>query len=187
MAVEIEVKVKVEGHEAVREKLRALGAEFVSKVLEVNTFLDTADHELLRGDRGLRLRTNVDQATGSAQHVVTYKGPRQAGTVKKREEVEVVVENREQMVRVMEAIGYAVTLSFEKRRETWKLGACEIVLDELPMLGMFLEIEGPGEQVILELKEKLGLGDAPAISDPYVALLEAELKRVGRADRIAFF
>ena len=52
---------------------------------------DAANRALLRDDRGLRLRTNRNVETGEVEHVVTYKGPRQPGAMKSREELEVKV------------------------------------------------------------------------------------------------
>ena len=36
---------------------------------------------------------------------------------------------------VLQALGYRLELSFEKRRETWKTSGCTVELDELPILG----------------------------------------------------
>src|SRR5205823_1530650 len=58
MPLEIEAKMKVADFEPVRARLRKLGATRVGEVLETNAFFETADHALLREDRGLRLRTN---------------------------------------------------------------------------------------------------------------------------------
>ena len=54
---------------------------------------------------------------------------------------------------ILEALGYYPALVYEKRRETWRLGETEIVVDELPF-GLFMEIEG-AEKSIKELKTGL--------------------------------
>src|SRR5947207_15407601 len=89
MPIEIETKIKVESLQPMRARLCEIGATRVGDVLATNTFLDGRDRTLLKGDRGLRVRENRDVATGTTRHAVTYKGPRRAGPLKRREEREV--------------------------------------------------------------------------------------------------
>lgn len=187
MPLEIEVKMKVEDHAPLRERLRGLGARRVSAVMETNVFLDTPEEALLAGDRGLRLRTNLNVETQKSTHVVTYKGARAQGPVKKREEIEIEVDDADRARELLAALGYGVALSFQKRRETWKLGDCTVELDELPMLGLFVEIEGPSEDAVLGVRTKLKLDDRETITDPYVGLLQAELVRTGSSARVVMF
>src|SRR4051812_7993160 len=135
MALEIEAKIKIDDFSAIRLRLRELGGQRVGEVLETNTFLDTPDHALLKQDRGLRVRENRDVATGVSTHVVTYKGPRQTGAIKTREEREIAVDSSTAAISIFEALGFIAERSFEKRRESWKLGDCKVELDELPLLG----------------------------------------------------
>ncbi len=187
MPIEIEVKIKVDDHEAARSRLGNLRAIQLSQVLEVNTFFDTPARSLTSEDRGLRLRTNTNLGTQSSTHILTYKGPRAPGPVKKREEIEVAVDDPTHATKLFESLGYEVTLSFEKRRESWRLDDCTIELDELPLLGTYLEIEGPAEAAVLAVRTKLQLDQHPAITDPYVALLEAALARTKSPSRVVKF
>ena len=95
---------------------------------------------------GLRLRTNHDSATGTETHIITWKGPRQPGALKSREEVELTVTDPADAALLLEKLGYVKVLTFEKRRQSWQLGGCKVELDELPLLGSFVEVEGPGER-----------------------------------------
>ena len=56
---------------------------------------------------------------------------------------------------ILAALGFTPALVYEKRRETWRLGKVEIVIDELSF-GLFMEIEGP-EQGIREVESKLAI------------------------------
>src|SRR5687767_8735008 len=141
MAVEIEAKMSVESFDAVRAKLRELGATVAGSHFEVNTFFDTAERGLLARGEGLRLRLNRDAATGHETYVVTYKGPRRPGPLKSREEIEFGVSPGAAAADLFERLGYQRTMSFEKRRETWELGGCKVELDEVPVLGRFIEVE----------------------------------------------
>src|SRR5690242_10767962 len=146
MGIEIEAKFRVD--EAMRGRVRArleeLGARRMGDVLETNIFFDTKDGALRRADKGLRLRRNHDVQSGRDLFVLTYKGPKTAAKFKTREEIEVEVGTGD-LGEVLARLGYGEMLSFEKRRESWKLNECTVELDELPRLGFFVEIEGPGE------------------------------------------
>ncbi len=68
-------------------------------------------------------------------------------------------------------LGFATILRYEKRRESWRMGACQVELDEPPRIGLFVEIEGPTEQVIRESQEALELESAPVEYKSYVQML----------------
>src|SRR5256885_1658081 len=101
MPLEIEMKMKVEDLAAVRERLKRLRASRVREVLETNIFFDTPDRALLATDCGLRLRISRDLASGKERIGITYKGPRDDGDVKTREEIEVAVDSMESAVQLL--------------------------------------------------------------------------------------
>lgn len=179
MAIETEAKMRVPDFDAVRAALRGRGASRVGLTFETNTFFDTADRALLAGDEGLRLRTNRDVDSGRETHVITYKGPLQAGPLKSREEVELTVDDPAAAAALFQKLRFARVLTFEKRRETWKLDGCKAELDELPYLGTFVEVEGPGEAAVLKVREALGLADLPMIKTGYIAMLMDFVKERG--------
>ena len=187
MAVEIEAKMAVPDLAPVRAKLQELGAEPAGQNLETNTFFDTEDRSLLAADEGLRLRHNLNTGSGVGEHIITYKGPRQHGKLKSREEVEVSVANSQDASELLERLGFVRMLSFEKRRESWKLGGCKVELDELPYLGSFVEVEGPSEEPVLAVREQLGLADRPIVKSSYIALLMGYLQERGNKKRVVTF
>jgi predicted adenylyl cyclase CyaB len=187
MAVEIEAKMTVDSFEPVRAKLRGAGAAGPVEHFELNTFFDTEDRSLLAADEGLRLRRDRDVAAGGEKHVITYKGPRQPGPLKNREEVEVDVSDSTAAVQLLERLGYLRTLSFEKRRESWKLDNCKVELDEVPHLGRFVEVEGPDEPSVMRVREKLGLAHRPIVKSSYIALLMSHLQERGLATKTVTF
>lgn len=179
VAIELEAKLKVADFEAVRRRLRESGAQRTGAVLENNAFFDTPDQTLLSQDKGLRLRRSRDDATGEQSFVITVKGPQQNGLLKSREESEVGVEDGHDATGVLHALGFEPTLSFEKKRESWKLGGCEVELDELPILGRYVEIEGPGEDAIAQVCAMLGLSNLAPIKTGYITMLSKYLKDHG--------
>ncbi len=165
MPVEIEAKVRVDAHDPVRRALEDAGALRVKKVHEVNTYLATSDP-----DEGLRVRHETDEA-GGVRVRVTFKGPRQAGAFKQREELEYDAADAETAIAVFERLGHGITLVFEKDRETFTLDGCEIVLDAIDGLGLFVEVEGPDENTVRTMLDRLGLGDHESLIQGYASML----------------
>ena len=84
----------------------------------------------------LRLRRVEGKAT------LTYKKALPTvSSIKQRREEETVVADPEAMEAILVALGFTPALVYEKRRQTWRLGKTEIVIDVLPF-GLFMEIEG---------------------------------------------
>ncbi len=188
MAVEIEIKLQVNDLNAIRQRLKQIGASRAREVLETNIFFDTPDRTLLASDCGMRLRRNVDRAANQEKLVLTYKGPRSEGEiVKSREELEVGVDALEPTCQLLEKLGYVKMLTFEKRRETWKLDKCLVELDELPHLGSFVEIEGATQADVLKIREKLGLAGIASITQTYADLVSHHLSDRGTRDHVLTF
>jgi adenylate cyclase class 2 len=183
MAVEIEAKMRVRDLSVVRDRLKATGAVSAGSVVELNTFFDTEDRSLLAADQGLRLRVNRNTADGTERYIITYKGPRQHGQLKSREENELTVTSDRDAIALLRCLGFKQVISFEKRRESWKLGGCSVELDELPFLGTFVEIEGPSEEAVLKVRTNLNLGDEPVVRASYIALLTTHLQERGETQR----
>jgi adenylate cyclase class 2 len=179
MSLEIEAKMKVKDFDAVRKALAEAGAKHVGSVLEINTFFDTPDKSLLAQDKGLRLRRTHDDRTGQEHFVITVKGPAQPGAFKSREEAETDVDDGDRAAGVLQALGYLPDLSFEKRRESWTLDGCKIELDELPILGRFVEVEGPDEPAVTRVRDRLGLAHLPSIKTGYISMLTRQLQETG--------
>jgi adenylate cyclase class 2 len=190
MSIEIEAKLSVPSLEPTRARLEHLGAERVGLVVEMNTFFDTDDRSLLAADKGLRLRQARDAAAASkaeAKSTLTYKGPRRHGQLKNREEIELGINGDRALIDLLGALGFGRVLTFEKRRESWKLNGCSVELDELPHLGTFVEIEGPDEPSILEVRKQLQLDQRPLVKASYVALLMTHLQERGQTTRVVTF
>lgn len=171
MATETEAKMKVDDLDAVRETLRSLRATRIGTRFEMNAFFDTAERSLKTKDQGLRLRSMIDES-GAASTVITFKGPAAASAVKSREEIEFGIESFDEASALLGKLGYAPTLAFEKRRESWELDDCLVELDELPHLGTFVEIEGASEAIVLAVRTRLGMDALPLISKGYIRMID---------------
>jgi adenylate cyclase, class 2 len=188
MALEIEAKMKVADLEAVRARLAELHADRRSAVLEINNFFDTSDSSLLAADQGLRVRqARPISGDGGVKATITFKGPRRRGPLKSREEIELVVDRADVAEELIQRLGLSRVLSFEKRRESWMLQDCHVELDELPMLGSFVEVEGPSDEAVMRVRELLKLNAHPIVKASYTALLMTHLQEKGDTRRVVAF
>lgn len=171
MPVEVECKIRVKRHEPVRERMQAVGGRFLSRVFEVNRILDRDEGSLRTAGCGLRIRATIVLEGPAKPATVTFKGPREPGPYKRRQELEVAISDAERMGDLLAALGYHEVLLYEKNRESWQLGDCRVELDELPHLGRFVEIEGPDEAAVAAAAATLGFAEASLVPDSYVALV----------------
>jgi adenylate cyclase class 2 len=163
---EIEVKFCVRSLSALADRLQQLGAAVAQpRVWERNLRFDTPDGDLRRANQVLRLR----QDTAAR---MTYKGAgRITGGVQHRTEIELTVESLEQARALLEALGYQVSMAYEKYRTTYALGGTVVTLDELPY-GSFIEIEGATSESIALVAANLRLDWEARINDSYAALFD---------------
>jgi adenylate cyclase class 2 len=163
MGTEVEKKYRIGSEEAekLRVRLRAVGAEARGVEFEENTLY--AGTGLERGNRVLRLRRVEGRA------VFTFKESMASSSgIKRRREDETTVGDADALAAILDALGYAPAVVYEKRRETWRVAGVEVVIDELPF-GLFVEIEGE-EESILEAERLLELGNAATEPKSYPQL-----------------
>ncbi len=187
MSVELEAKIKVDSHEPIRSALAGAGGRCLGRVREINHIFDNADRTLLAGGCGLRIRESRPEAGGRASATMTYKGVKLPGPLKQREEVEVSIDDAEAGRGLLQGLGFVETVCFEKRRESWDLGECRIELDEVPHLGLYVEIEGPDEPAIRRAQDAIGLTGRETIRRSYISLLVEHCRQAGLpTDTITF-
>jgi predicted adenylyl cyclase CyaB len=178
MSFEIEAKIKVDSLAEIEQKLGELRASFVGEQLQTDYFFDDVNGILIKQDRCLRLRK---QKVGNSESCfLTYKGPKEKSDLKKRQEIEFTIEDADSAFKLLQALGYKQVLVSEKKRRLWHFENCEVALDMLPLLGDFVEIEGPDEEKISHVKNSLGLTDLPNISKSYATMLSEKLQQSGK-------
>lgn len=132
--IEIEVKFFLSDLPALRKRVLQRGGHTRrQRLLERNLRFDNAAGDLASAGAVLRLRED------NAVHL-TYKQRLQDG--EHRREIEFEVGDMAQARSFLAALGYDVFFIYEKYREVMTLGACTLMLDDMPF-GSFLEIEGP--------------------------------------------
>ncbi len=175
MCTEIEAKLKVDSLSEVEHKLGKLGAKFIAEQLQTDYFFDDLNATLTKADRCLRLRKQI---VGKHESIfLTYKGAKEKSNLKKRQEIESEINDADSIHKLLLALGYGQVLIVEKKRRLWLFCNCEVALDQLPLLGDFVEIEGPNEEEITNVQNILGLNDLPHISKSYASLLKERLQQ----------
>lgn len=177
MCTEIETKLKVDSLREIEERLTELGAEFLGEQLQRDYYFDDADRTLTKTDRCLRLRRLL---IGRTEKIfLTYKGAKEKSNLKKRQEIEIEVEDIDLAHKLLLALGYEKVLVLEKKRQVWRFGECSVALDELPLLGSFVEIEGPDVGRIVDVQRSLGLADLPHVPESYAVQVAEKLRHQG--------
>src|SRR5215831_789032 len=173
---EIEVKFAVKEAKTVTEKLRKLGFRIaIGRHREQNFLFDDASESLQKAGKLLRVRK-----TPSCQ-TVTFKGPISADSkLKHREEIECRIESAETMIRILEEVGFRVSGGYSKYRTVFDDGKFNVSLDETEA-GNYLEVEGPSDEEITRLGEKLGYSEQDFVRRTYAELI-GDAKRKGSPD-----
>ncbi|MBD3307145.1 CYTH domain-containing protein [candidate division KSB3 bacterium] len=191
MAHEVEAKYPVENLSRVQRALRSAGAEFRGTFLQSDCFYDLPDHTYRKNGCGLRLRSLKILKSGAVKldprPEITFKGPvKPNAKVKIRREIQTRLDCGKTAHQLMLACGLKQVMCVEKRRSSYRLGRCLVELDQLPMLGTFVEIEGPDEKTIEGVRQQLKI-DSEHISASYLHLLAEHCKNKNlQADIITF-
>ncbi len=143
MGYEVEIKFRVPDHADLAARLAARGAEPGPAVAHEDLYLAHPSRDFARSGEALRVRSEGD---GNS---ITYKGPKQEGPAKTREEIEVGfdpgAEARAQLRAVFERLGFRPVAAVRKSRTTYHLEddgrAMVVTLDHADGLGAFAEVE----------------------------------------------
>lgn len=148
--IEVEKKFRLtkRQRDAVLKRLAEVGAKLEGEDFEENTLY--SGDALNDGSCALRLRRVGSKATLTYKKRLPSTSP-----IKHQREEETGVADPEAMEAILESLGFTPALVYEKRRQTWRLGKAEIVIDVLPF-GLFMEIEGRASD-IKAAERKLGL------------------------------
>jgi adenylate cyclase class 2 len=173
---EVEVKLCLSGDaQAVTKRLTA--ARFhvrVPRVFEANTLYDTETQTLRNRGAILRLRQVGDK------NVLTWKGHGQPGKFKDRPELETTVGSFETAQSIFANLGYHPSFRYEKYRTEFQDPTDNdgiVTLDETP-IGIFLELEGPGEWIDRTAR-RLGFSEKEYIIESYGRLYLEDCQRRG--------
>jgi adenylate cyclase class 2 len=156
--LEVELKARADT-EKIKETLLRKGAHFIASEREEDLYFNHPARDYRVTDEALRIRSSGDKC------FLTYKGPKQPGPAKIREELELEIPSAERGRQLLEKLGFHPVTMVRKKRDIYRLGDITVCLDQVENLGQFVELELVGlereeaEKKLLELAAAIGLKD----------------------------
>lgn len=153
--MEYELKFKIKDKKEIFPKLVSLGAKDLGKRKELDIYIGSAD-------KGLRLRKY------GRKGLLTYK--RLVNTkirAKVREEIQTEVSDIDKLIEMFRIIGFPELKRKEKIRHTFRLGSTLVMVDRLPFMGYFVEIEAASGIELKKTARRLGFDPAKGSRDSY--------------------
>ncbi len=164
-SLETEIKLRISDLAAARAQVESAGFRVCSpRAFERNVVFDTPELALKSRSELIRIR-QVDGKT-----TLTFKGPRQPGKHKVREELESSLSDAGAVERIFERMGLRPVFRYEKYRTEYCRDSDPglVMLDETP-IGNYLELEGPAEWIDATARE-LGFSESEYLLASYASL-----------------
>jgi len=178
MKAEIEAKFPGVSHDDVRAKLKEHGAACEHPMRLMRRVAIDSDFMRTGKDSFLRVRDEGHRVT------LTYKQFDEL-SVDGAKEIEVEVSSYEDMIAILEQAGLVAHTSQETKRENWRLGDVEIMLDEWPWIRPYVEIEAPTEEELREVASKLDFEWSDAVFGDVMAVYRVEYPHLTLRDTVA--
>lgn len=150
MKTEIEAKFLNVDFDEIRAKLTDLGATLEHPMRLMRRAIIDLPNPSPQSFAFLRVRDEGDKVT------MTYKQFDDENLATGTQEIEVTVDEFEATLKLLEKSGLKYKSLQETKRETWRLGDVEVVLDLWPWLNPYIEIEGYSEQHVKAVAGQLG-------------------------------
>lgn len=159
---ETEAKLRISSVEETRSAILKLGAQFIKKSHQVDHYLSHPFRDFASTDEALRLRID------GTRYYVTYKGPKETSSVKKRLEYECEVYDPDVMGKIFSSLGFKIIADIQKEREVYRFGHYEINIDVVLGLGSFIEVEWRGDEIpdekeLISMANRLGAVGPPIL------------------------
>ena len=100
-------------------------------------------------DSWLRVRDEGDKITMSLKVIDGDK-------IEDQKEICLTISDFDNAVELLKEIGCRPKSYQESKRELWKLDGVEVTIDEWPFLEPFVEVEGPSEEAVRAVSQKIG-------------------------------
>lgn len=151
MATEIEAKFININKDDLRSKLKAAGA----KLIQPETKMPRAVFDM-GPNKFARVRDEGGCITMSYKESHSH-------TLSGMEEICLEVDNYEEAIAFLKALGLKIKAEQETLREEWELDGVKLDIDTWPWIPSYVEIEGPSEETVARVAKKLGFDMEEAI------------------------
>lgn len=159
--MEYEVKFKIDKSGPIIAKLKKIRAEDLGRRKEIDIYMQS-------GEKAVRLRKLGCRGMLTLKSLVCKKT-----RAKVRKETEVNFDNADTLIEIFKRLGFSEIKRKEKIRHTFRLGKALVLLDRLPFMGYFVELEGSSEKGIKTTAEILGFDYKKASGASYEDLFLA--------------
>ncbi len=166
--IEIEYKFLVKNKKALIKALNERGKLSYKREYQSNVMFDNADGLMQKTDGRIRLRVLGE----SGKKVLTYKKPLLSKNGAKREiehEIEFIDSNN-RIEKILKAMEFMPTTSYERYRTEWRIKDIHITLDEYPYSN-FIEIEGAKKE-IEQIAKEFGFNPKSGLTSPADTLFQ---------------
>lgn len=167
MNIEVEIKVKINNFEEVKEKVSKIG-KLLKSIKQIDDYYVPFHRDFFANKpqpiEYLRIRTNPDKVVFEYTRTVNMKAN---GDYEHAEEYETEISNIEEFKKTLEFLDFKKVVTIEKQREYWICGNIEVALDYVKDLGFFIEAEAKGDfkdsaeakRACINFLENLGIKD----------------------------
>jgi predicted adenylyl cyclase CyaB len=177
MLYETEIKIRLGSEESLSSiitlctNLYGVG----ENLLQMDEYFDTPEENLKSEDLTLRLRT----INGIVRVAMKSSRERISEVMHKRIELEFTAADEREVREQIARQGLIATAIYEKQRWRFKTDDSKIVIDKLPFIGTFVEVEAATPRRINNILNLLRLSTDDAVGDNYTELLEAKFTELG--------
>lgn len=173
--IEIEYKFKVDDKAKLIVLLDSKSSKTISRQYQSNVMFDNSGGLMQITDGRIRVRTLGE----TGEKTFTYKRPLPSENGAKREiEYEIqFTDSNKQIEKILGAMEFTPTTSYERYQTKWEIGDVEVTLDEYPYADI-IEIEGEEEE-IEKLANKLGFDINDGLTKPADTLFQEWRKERG--------
>lgn len=173
---ELEIKISIGSDEnliKIYQQCTQLFGSPVSHLKQLDEYFDTSDGQLKKQDLVIRIRSNGEKQT------IALKSPRVElpSGMTNRIELEFSTDGEQVRSQLLNQ-GLDPVEVAEKEHWTFMYEDCEIVLDKLPFIGSFIEIEGPSELAIHKVVSLLQLTSHEVVRQNYGELMRGKFREL---------
>src|SRR3989338_1029958 len=167
MNIEVEIKVKVDNFEEIKEKVSKMG-KLVKAIKQIDDYYVPCHRDFFANKpqpiEHLRIRTNPDKVVFEYTKSVNMRAD---GDYDYAEEYETEISNAEELKKILGFLDFKKVITVEKYREYWMCGGIEVALDDVKGAGTFVEAEAKGnfkdekeaKKACIDFLENLGIKD----------------------------
>lgn len=138
--IEVEIKSRITDHKKALEEINKLGGTYSHSEKQFDIYFNAPDKDYKETDEALRIR-EIPSEDNETERILTYKGPKLNSESKTRKEVEVKIDNTDNMVEILNNLGFKASAIVTKTRRIFNYDDYTITIDKLEELGYFMEIE----------------------------------------------